>query len=71
MYRVGRIEFSGNRRYSDSFVRRNLVIDEGETFDEWRLRQSLARLNRAQVFEVLDESSVAIVGRPETASPMF
>jgi outer membrane protein assembly factor BamA len=65
-YRVGRIEFSGNHSYSDVFVLRNLVIDEAQLFDERKLRQSVARLNGAGVFENLDERRVAIVRHPET-----
>jgi len=65
-YQVGRIEFSGNHSYSDAFVRRNLVIDETQPLDERKLRQSVARLNAAGVFENLDERSVATVRHPET-----
>ena len=65
-YRVGRIEFSGNRRYSDAFVRRNVVLDEGQPLDEQRLHQSVARLNRTNAFENIDERSVAILRNPKT-----
>ncbi len=65
-YRVGRIEFIGNHRYRDAFVRRNFVIDEGQPFDERRLGQSVARLNRTNLFENIDERSVTILRNPET-----
>ncbi len=65
-YRVGRIQFIGNRRHSDAFIRRNLVIDEAQPFDQSRLRQSLARLNRTNVFESIDARNVAVVRHPET-----
>jgi outer membrane protein insertion porin family len=60
-YRVGRIEFYGNRRFSDAAIRRNLVLDEGAPFDDRLLRRSVARLNGAGWFENIDEKSVAIV----------
>ena len=65
-YRLGRIEFIGNRRYSDTFVRRNFVIDEGQPLDERRLRRSVARLNRTGLFENIDEYSVVILRDPQT-----
>lgn len=65
-YRVGRIDFSGNQRYSDTMLRRSLLLDEGAVFDEYRLRQSLARLNQTQLFAPLSEKNVAIHGDPET-----
>ncbi len=65
-YRVGRVQFSGNRHYSDAFLRRHLLLDEAALFDERRLRQSLARLNRTGLFENLDERSVDIRRNPQT-----
>jgi outer membrane protein insertion porin family len=59
-YRVGRIVFSGNRRFSDTAVRSNFVLDEAAPFDEYLLRKSLARLNRSNWFEPVTTSSVAI-----------
>ena len=65
-YRTGRIQFTGNQHYSDAFLRRNLVLDEAAPFDERRLRQSLARLNRTGLFENLDERSVDILRNAQT-----
>ena len=59
-YRVGRIEFVGNRRYSDGSLRRNFLLDEGDLFDERQLRRSLARLNRSRRFDPIDESNVMV-----------
>jgi hypothetical protein len=64
-YRVGRIELAGNRRYSDSFVRRNFFLDEGDRLDSHQLRQSIARLNRTGAFDPLDERTVSILPNPE------
>jgi outer membrane protein assembly factor BamA len=59
-YRVGRIDFNGNHRYSDSTVRRNLLLDESQPLDRQLLLKSIARLNRTAWFEPLDAKSVAI-----------
>jgi Surface antigen variable number repeat len=67
-YRVGRIQFAGNRHYSDAFVRRNFIMDEGEPFDDQRLRKSLARLNRTNLFESIDDHSIGILRNAETAT---
>lgn len=59
-YHVGRIEFTGNHRYSDSAVRRNFLLDEGAPLDRMLLRKSLARINRAAWFEPVGEQAVQI-----------
>jgi hypothetical protein len=59
-YTVGRISFFGNKHYSDSTVRRNLVLDEGVPLDSELLRRSLNRLNRSGMFETIDERQVQI-----------
>ncbi len=65
-YRVGRIDFIGNRHFKDPVIRKNLLLDEGELLDPFLLRKSLARLNQANLFERLDERSVAIQTNPQT-----
>jgi outer membrane protein insertion porin family len=65
-YRVGRITFTGNRRYSDASVRRNLVLDEGDWLNRRLLRKSIARLNQTLQFEPLDENSIGIRPHPTT-----
>jgi hypothetical protein len=59
-YRVGRIEFSGNRHYSDATLRRNFLIEEGQLLDGRLLRKSIDRLNRGKLFEPIDSSQVLI-----------
>jgi outer membrane protein assembly factor BamA len=59
-YRVGRISFNGSRHFSDTAIRSNFVLDEAAPFDEYLLRKSLARLNRANWFESVTASNVAI-----------
>jgi outer membrane protein assembly factor BamA len=65
-YQVGRIDFTGNRHYSEAFVRRNFLLDEGNVFDERLLRKSMARLNEAGVFEPISERNTVIHTDPET-----
>lgn len=65
-YRVGRITFTGNRRYSGATVRRNLVLDEGDWLSRRLLRKSIARLNQTLQFEPLDENSIDVRPRPRT-----
>jgi hypothetical protein len=60
VYRVGRIEFSGNRHYRDAMLRRNFLIEEGQLLDGRRLRKSIDRLNRAKLFEPIDASQVVV-----------
>jgi outer membrane protein assembly factor BamA len=59
-YRVGRIDFAGNHDFSDAALRRNLLLDEGQVFDEYLLRKSVARLNQSRRFEPLSERDVAV-----------
>jgi outer membrane protein insertion porin family len=59
-YRIGRIDFTGNRHYSDAMVRRNLLIDEGQLLDEFLLRKSAGRINAAEIFEPITATDIAI-----------
>jgi outer membrane protein insertion porin family len=63
-YRVGRIEFTGNHRYSDAAIRRNFSLDEGQPLDRRLLRKSIARLNRTQWFEPIDDHSLMVQPHP-------
>ncbi len=65
-YRVGRIEFTGNRRFSDASIRRNFLLDEGAPVDDRLLRRSLARLNRTGRFENISERNVIIARNEKT-----
>jgi outer membrane protein insertion porin family len=65
-YRVGRIEFTGNHRYSDASVRRNFSLDEGQPLDRRLLRKSIARLNQTQWFEPIDDHSLVVQPHPAT-----
>ncbi len=59
-YRVGRIEFAGNHHYTDASLRSNFLLSEGDIFDEQLLRRSIARLNRTERFDPIDEKNVLV-----------
>lgn len=63
-YRVGRIEFTGNHRYSDGLVRSHMLLDEGDVWDDRLLRRGIARLNRSGLFDPVDERHVLVVRDP-------
>ena len=65
-YHVGRIEFYGNHKFSDSSLRSNFVLTEGDIFDEQLLRTSVARLNRTQRFAEITEKDVVVQPDPKT-----
>jgi len=65
-YHVNRIEFIGNRHFSEAAVRGNFEIDEGELLNEHLLRKSIMRLNDAGMFEPVNERSTIIRTNPET-----
>ena len=65
-FHVGRIEFTGNRHYSEAAVRGNFLLDEGDLLDEHLLRKSMARLNEANYFEPVSERTTIIHTDPKT-----
>jgi outer membrane protein insertion porin family len=65
-FTVGRIRFQGHVHSSDAIIRRHFLLDEGERFDSWLLRQSIVRLNRSGMFELLDERQVHIAANEQT-----
>jgi hypothetical protein len=65
-YTVGRIDFTGHPHYTDAALRRNFLLDEGVPLDQYLLRKSLARLNRANLFEPIDERQVSVTTNQQT-----
>ena len=51
-FRIGRIEFEGNRRTRDKVIRRELGIQEGYLLNQGALRNSLLRLQQLEFFKV-------------------
>ena len=65
-YHVGRINFEGNRHFSEATVRSNFLLEEGDLLDELVLRKSMVRLNEASMFEPIGESNTIIRTDPKT-----
>jgi outer membrane protein assembly factor BamA len=65
-YHVGRIEFNGNRHFSEAAVRSNFLLDEGDLLDEHLLRKSMARLNEANMFQPVNEHNTILHTDPKT-----
>ena len=55
-YTVGKISISGNTKTRDKVIRREIRLDEGDTFDASSLKRSYERLNNLQYFETVDLS---------------
>ena len=52
-FSVSRIEFTGNTITRDKVIRRELLVEEGQTYSSQRVDISLLRLNQLNYFEVL------------------
>jgi hypothetical protein len=65
-YTLGRLTFYGHHHYSDALIRSHFIIDEGDPLDLFRLRQSVVRLNQANLFEPVDEKQVHIATNEKT-----
>lgn len=51
LYRIGRIEISGNQKTRDKVVRREMRLDEGDLFSGSLLKRSYQRINNLNVFD--------------------
>lgn len=65
-FHIGRIEFAGNRHFSEAAIRSNFLLDEGDLLDEHLLRKSMARLNEAGFFAPVSERNTIIHTDPTT-----
>ncbi len=65
---LGRIEFEGNRRVPDSFLRRELRIAEGQVFNSQKVDKSIKRLNRSGLIEELRREDVVIREDPSAGT---
>jgi outer membrane protein insertion porin family len=54
IYRVGRVEISGNTKTRDKVIRREVRLDEGDVFNSAMLKRSYERINNLNYFETLD-----------------
>ncbi len=57
---IGRIEFEGNKRIPDKFLRRELRAYEGEVYDSAKLDASVERLNKSNLVKEVRRSDVAL-----------
>lgn len=64
-YRIGRIEFEGNRRTRDKVIRRELGVQEGYVLNSGALRNSLLRLRQLEFFRVDEDNPVSFDFREE------
>ncbi len=60
---VRRIDFSGNTTTRDKVIRRELLIDEGDMFNNRLWEMSILRLNQLGYFDVLKENEAADIKR--------
>lgn len=54
IYRIGRIEISGNIRTRDKVIRREVRLDEGDIFNSTLLRRSYERINNLNFFDSVE-----------------
>jgi len=54
IYKIGRIDISGNIKTRDKVIRREIRLDEGDTFNSKLLKRSYERLNNLNFFETVD-----------------
>jgi outer membrane protein insertion porin family len=62
IFTIGRIEISGNTKTRDKVIRREMRLDEGDTFNSKLLKRSYQRINNLNFFE---EVSVTPLPRVE------
>ncbi|MDO8746406.1 MAG: outer membrane protein assembly factor BamA, partial [Thermodesulfovibrionales bacterium] len=54
IYKIGRIDISGNIKTKDKVIRREIRLDEGDTFNSKLLKRSYDMLNNLNFFETVD-----------------
>ncbi len=56
IYRIGKIDISGNTKTKDKVIRREIRLDEGDIFNSALLKRSYERINNLNFFETVDIS---------------
>jgi outer membrane protein insertion porin family len=54
VYRIGRIEITGNTKTQDKVIRREMRLDEGDVFNSKLLKRSYERINILNYFETVE-----------------
>ncbi len=62
IFRIGRINISGNTKTRDKVIRREMRLDEGDVFNKKLLKRSFQRINNLNYFESVD---IIPVPRPD------
>jgi outer membrane protein assembly complex protein YaeT len=57
---VRRIEFRGNRRFPDRYLRRRIGLNEGQPLDEYALQAGMARIERTGYFQPVKNEDIQI-----------
>lgn len=58
IYKIGRIEITGNTKTRDKVIRREVRLDEGDIFNSKLLRRSYQRINNLDYFESVNITPV-------------
>jgi len=59
-YIVRHVDFAGNQRFPDRYLRRRIGLTEGQPLDDYALEAGLARLTRTGYFEPLKREDIQI-----------
>jgi len=59
-YVVRRVDFRGNQRFPDRYLRRRIGLKEGQALDEYTLEAGLARIARTGYFEPIRKADILI-----------
>ena len=59
-YTVRRLEFRGNQRFPDKYLRRRIPLSEGHPLDEYAIEEGLARIARTGYFQPFQKEDVQI-----------
>ena len=70
-YYVRRIEFAGNTTTRDKVIRRELLLDEGQIFNNRLWELSILRLNQLNYFETLKPENADLKKNPRPARWIF
>lgn len=66
IFKIGKVEISGNTRTRDKVIRREVRLDEGDTFNNKLLKRSYQRINNMDYFE-----SVSITPKPRVEEKLI
>ncbi|HET7106946.1 MAG TPA: POTRA domain-containing protein [Candidatus Acidoferrum sp.] len=63
-YTVRRLDFRGNQRFPDRYLRRRIPLGEGQPLDEYAIEAGLARLARTGYFQPFKKEDIEINTHP-------